>query len=144
VLHVPGQPSSLLRLIAPWVSDADRGWDPGTVFGGRLRREPELLSRLDLGVPRSMLAYLHRLSGLSGWWGLPWTIRRPALVITGDDDPIVPAGNSRILAACLPDAQLRVVRGGGHLLLFDSPAEVAPMIGQFLKGSQEPVRRLAS
>jgi len=143
VLHVPGEPSALLRLLAPWLPHADGGWDPGPTFGGRLRREPHLLSRLDLGVPRSLLAYLHRLSGLSGWWGLPWSIRHPALVITGDDDPIVPAGNSRILAACLPDARLHVVRGGGHLLLFDSPAEVAPMIGAFLRESREAGRLAA-
>jgi len=140
VLHVPGRPTALLRLIAPWLSTGDGRFDPGAVFGGRLRREPELLTRLHLGPPQSLPAYLHRLSGLSGWWGLPWSIRRPALVLTGDDDPIVPAGNSRILAACLPDARLHVVPGGGHLVLFDSPGLVAPVIDDFLSAA-DPVRR---
>jgi pimeloyl-ACP methyl ester carboxylesterase len=131
VLHVPGQPSALLRLLAPWTSpDVQR--DAGRVFGGRIRVEPQLLGTLGLDAPRSLVAYLHRLSGLSGWWGLPWSIRHPTLVITGDDDPIVPASNSRILAACLRNARMHTVRGGGHLLLFDSPAEVAGLIGGFL------------
>jgi poly(3-hydroxyoctanoate) depolymerase len=131
VLHVPGQPSALLRLLAPWTSP-DVMRNAGRVFGGRLRKEPHLLATLGLDTPRSLAAYLHRLSGLSGWWGLPWSIRQPTLVLTGDDDPIVPPSNSRILAACLPNARLHVVRGGGHLLLFDSPERVSWQIGSFL------------
>ena len=103
------------------------------LFGGKVRRHPELVADIGLRWPTSLPAYLHRLSGLTGWLGLPWAIRRPTLVLTGDDDPIVPPANSRILAAALPDARMHVVRGGGHLMLFDSPAEVAPVIGDFLR-----------
>jgi pimeloyl-ACP methyl ester carboxylesterase len=140
VLCVPGQPAALLRLLAPWsFRSADGLADAGAVFGGRLRRQPELLARLGLRGPTGISTYVNRLSGLSGFWGLPWSIRRPTLVLTGDDDPIVPAGNSRILAACLPDARLHVIRGGGHLLLFDSPAEVAPVITGFLNENRRQV-----
>jgi poly(3-hydroxyoctanoate) depolymerase len=45
----------------------------------------------------------------------------------------VPASNSRVLAACLPDARLHVVRGGGHLVVFDSPERVAPVVVDFLR-----------
>jgi pimeloyl-ACP methyl ester carboxylesterase len=50
---------------------------------------------------------------------LPWlrTLRQPTLVLAGDDDPIVPLVNARILAVCIPNARLRIVRGGGHLFL---------------------------
>lgn len=146
VLHVPGEPSALLGLLAPWLFAGSPGLrDAGPVFGGRIRRQPELLARLGLEPPRSLPAYLYRLggltgwtvSGLTGWTGPPWSIRRPTLVLTGDDDPIVPPSNSRILAACLPDARLHVVRGGGHLVLFDSPGEVAPVIAGFLAGAGE-------
>jgi pimeloyl-ACP methyl ester carboxylesterase len=77
-------------------------------------------------------AYWHRLSGLTGWWGAPWSVRQPTLVLTGDDDPIVPPANSRILASLIPGAQLEVIRGGGHLMLFDSPALVGPCVAEFL------------
>jgi pimeloyl-ACP methyl ester carboxylesterase len=134
VLFVPGQPSTLLRLLAPWdLLRPGRAHDPGSLFGGRVRRHPELVADIGLRWPTSLPAYLHRLSGLTGWLGLPWAIRRPTLVLTGDDDPIVPPANSRILAAALPDARIHVVRGGGHLMLFDSPAEVAPVVGTFLR-----------
>lgn len=131
VLHIPGQPAAMLRLLSPWENDLRR--DAGALFGGRIRREPHLLARLDLRIPSDPAAYLNRLSGLSGWWGMPWSLPHRTLVLTGDDDPIVPAQNSRILAACLPNARLHVVRGGGHLVLFDSAAEVAPVIDDFLR-----------
>jgi pimeloyl-ACP methyl ester carboxylesterase len=138
VPHVPGEPSALLGLLAPWLFAGSPGLrDAGPVFGGRIRRQPDLLARLGLEPPRSLPAYLYRLSGLTGWTAPPWSIRRPTLVLTGDDDPIVPPSNSRILAACLPDARLHVVRGGGHLVLFDSPGEVAPVIAGFLAGAGE-------
>jgi poly(3-hydroxyoctanoate) depolymerase len=135
VLHVPGQAQALLRLLSPWWYALPGSMrDAGAVFGGRLRREPELLGRLGLELPSTVLGYLHRLSGLAGWPHLPWAVRHPALVLTGDDDPIVPPENSRILAACLPDARLHILPGAGHLALFDSPAEAAPVIARFLAG----------
>ena len=134
VLHVPGQPSALLRLLTPWVLESQDGSrHAGAVFGGRIRREPHVLAGLGLGGRGSASAYLHRLSGLSGAWALPWSIRQPTLIVTGDDDPIVPVGNSRFLAACIAHASLHVVHGGGHLVLFDSPDEVAPVISDFLR-----------
>jgi poly(3-hydroxyoctanoate) depolymerase len=133
LLHLPGQPAAMLQLLHPLPTDRT-GAAAGRTFGGRIRHEPALLHRLHLEAPRSMEAYWHRLSGLTGWWGMPWSIRQPALVVTGDDDPIVPAGNSRILASLIPGARLAVIPGGGHLMLFDSPAQVLPPVTGFLAG----------
>lgn len=74
------------------------------------------------------------MSRLAGWWGTPWSIRQPTLVLTGDDDPIVPPADSRILASLIPGSRPTVVASGGHLMLFDSPAEVAPHVAAFLGG----------
>jgi pimeloyl-ACP methyl ester carboxylesterase len=134
LLHLPGQPAALLQLVNPLPTDRPTA-ATGRLFGGRLRQDPALLARLHLAPPRSMEAYWHRLSGLAGWWGAPWSIRQPTLVLTGDDDPIVPAGNSRILASLIPGARLEVVPGGGHLMLFDSPADVGPRAATFLGGA---------
>jgi pimeloyl-ACP methyl ester carboxylesterase len=133
LLHMPGQPAALLRLLSPLPTD-QVGAAAGRTFGGRIRREPAVLPRLNLAAPRSLEAYWHRLSGLTGWWGAPWSIRQPTLVLTGDDDPIVHPANSRILASLIPGARLEVVPGGGHLMLFDSPAVVAPHVTAFLAG----------
>jgi pimeloyl-ACP methyl ester carboxylesterase len=133
LIHLPGQPAALLQLMSP-LPTRRTGAAAGRTFGGRIRRDPAVLQRLQLAAPRSVEAYWHRLSGLTGWWGMPWSIRQPALVLTGDDDPIVPAGNSRILASVIPGARLEVVRQGGHLMLFDSPSEVVPRVAGFLSG----------
>lgn len=41
--------------------------------------------------------------------------RLPVLVVTGDDDRIVPTANSIKLAGELPDAQLVVIKNAGHV-----------------------------
>ena len=65
---------------------------------------------------------------------LPWLsrLRQPTLVIAGDDDPIVPLVNGRLLNRLIPDARLHVVNGGGHLFLLERPAEMADLVTRFL------------
>jgi pimeloyl-ACP methyl ester carboxylesterase len=80
------------------------------------------------------VGYLGQLYAMSGWSSLPWlhTVRHPTLVLAGDDDPIIPVFNGRLLAWRLPDARLHVVRGGGHLFILERPAEIAELVTQFL------------
>jgi poly(3-hydroxyoctanoate) depolymerase len=106
----------------------------GIMFGGRLRTEPGLIRILRIRRPGDTQAGLYRMTSLFGWSSLPWlwAIRQPALILCGDDDPITPLINSQIMAALMPDARLEVVRGGGHLMLLDSPARVAPLVTRFL------------
>jgi pimeloyl-ACP methyl ester carboxylesterase len=46
----------------------------------------------------------------------------------------VPLLNARYLAHAIPQARLEVVRGGGHLFLFDEPVRAATAIADFLDG----------
>jgi 3-oxoadipate enol-lactonase len=48
-------------------------------------------------------------------------IAAPTLVLHGDGDELVPAANAVWLARCIPAADLRLVRGAGHLLILESP-----------------------
>jgi alpha/beta hydrolase fold len=84
----------------------------------------------------STWGYLGQFFAISGWTSLPWlgSLRQPTLVLAGDDDPIVPLVNGRILARCIPNARLHVVRGGGHLFLLEQPARMAAMVADYLKG----------
>jgi len=61
---------------------------------------------------------------------LPW-IRQPTLLLAGDDDPIVPLLNARIMRRLLPDAELHIYHGG-HLGLLTEAAELAPVVDRFL------------
>jgi pimeloyl-ACP methyl ester carboxylesterase len=105
------------------------------MFGGRLRIEPELVRAMHIRRPTDAVAALYRMAPLFGWTSLPWlwTIRQPALVIVGDDDPVTPLVNHRIIATMMPRATLHTVRGGGHLVLLESAPQLGPLISSFLQ-----------
>jgi poly(3-hydroxyoctanoate) depolymerase len=137
---VPGSPRVLLALATP-----RRYYQPdyyrriaGRVYGGDARRDPDALLHGSIArfVERpSLLGYAGQIYAISGWTSLPWlrTLRQPTLVIAGDDDPIVPLVNGRILTWCIPNARLHVVHGGGHLFLLERPAPIAALVADFLK-----------
>jgi pimeloyl-ACP methyl ester carboxylesterase len=52
-------------------------------------------------------------------------------VLGGDDDPIVPVVNARLLARRIPDARLHVYHGG-HLGILTESRELVPVIERFL------------
>ena len=136
---MPGSPRVLLSLATP-----RRYYQPdyyrriaGRVYGGAARRDPDAL--LHGSVARfielpSLRGYLGQIYAISGWTSMPWLwrLRQQTLVLAGDDDPIVPLVNGRILARCIPHAQLRIVRGGGHLFVLESPASTAALVAGFL------------
>jgi poly(3-hydroxyalkanoate) depolymerase len=77
--------------------------------------------------PPSVTGYYHQAFAAMTWTSLPWlhTIKQPTLVLSGDDDSIIPAINGRLLAYRIPNARYHAVRRAGHLFLLDSPEKVA-------------------
>ncbi len=61
-------------------------------------------------------------------------LKMPVLVITGDDDRIVPTAQSLRLAQEIPGAQLAVIPACGHLPHEERPAEFLQVIQPFLSG----------
>jgi pimeloyl-ACP methyl ester carboxylesterase len=57
------------------------------------------------------------------------------LVLTGDDDAILPKQNAEALARTLPDAQLLVVRSAGHAMMYQYPHALASDIDRFIAQS---------
>jgi pimeloyl-ACP methyl ester carboxylesterase len=133
---IPGRPDVVLRFVRPRAyADLDElERSAGRIFGGRLRAEPGLVHRWHLRPAPDLRSYLYRLVGTAGFSSLPWLHRLPhhTLVVHGDDDPIVPLINARTVACRVPHATLRVVHGGGHLMVLDSAAEVLPIVTDFL------------
>ncbi|MGA2925634.1 MAG: alpha/beta fold hydrolase [Solirubrobacteraceae bacterium] len=84
--------------------------------------------------PPSLKGYYMQAFGVMTFTSLPWlhTLPHQTLVLSGDDDPIVPAINGAVLAHRIRNARHHVVRGGGHLFMIDSPDEVAPLVEEFL------------
>ena len=137
---MPGNPVALWHFIHP------RSYHPerlervaGAMFGGRLRTEPELVRSMHIRRPTDTVAALYRMAPLFGWTSLPWlwAIGQPTLLIAGDDDPVTPLVNHRIIASLIPRARLHVVRGGGHLVLLDSAHQIGPLITGFLQEERE-------
>jgi poly(3-hydroxyoctanoate) depolymerase len=133
---MPGSPKALWHFVHP------RSYHPerlervaGDMFGGRMRTEPELVRTMHIRRPTDTLAALYRMAPLFGWTSLPWlwAVGQPTLIVAGDDDPVTPLVNHRVIASMMPRARLHTVAGGGHLLLLDSAAQIGPVITGFLR-----------
>jgi poly(3-hydroxyoctanoate) depolymerase len=135
-LMVPGRVSVMLRMASPlrYLLPDYMQTVAGKLYGGSLRTN-KLAARRHAGrmKPPSILGYYYQVFSIFGWSSLPWLhkLRQPTLVLAGNDDPIVPLINSRILAAGIPGARLRVV-DCGHLLLLTRARVLAPEIEEFL------------
>jgi len=136
---VPGSPRVLWALATP-----RRYYQPdyfrriaGRIYGGAARRDPDAMlhgSLARFAHAPSFSGYLAQLYAIAGWTSLPWLVRlpQPTLVIAGDDDPVVPPINGRILGRLIPGARLHIVPGGGHLFLLERPTEIATIVTEFL------------
>jgi poly(3-hydroxyalkanoate) depolymerase len=136
-LMVPGRPWVLLRLLTP-----RRHRDPGyaarvagELYGGSARQDPILARDLlhataRLGPARG---YYYQLIASLGWTSLPWLpkLRPPTLILAGDDDPIIPLVNGRIMHWLIPRSRLHIY-DGGHLELAADPERLANAVEAFL------------
>ena len=87
-----------------------------TIYGGRLRDQPELAARLlDGHSPfASRRGYLLQLAAAAGWTSLPFLqlIRQRTLLLAGDDDPIVPMANARLIESPAANAERHLYHDG--------------------------------
>jgi pimeloyl-ACP methyl ester carboxylesterase len=60
-------------------------------------------------------------------------IRHPVLVITGDEDRMMPPENSRLLAEGIAGAELYLVRSAGHMFFAEKPGEVNDRLTRFFQ-----------
>ena len=97
----------------------------GISWGGRLAQQFALRN------PRLCRQLI--LVATPGFTTLPLLplIRQRTLVLTGDQDPIIPVASGRILAAGIPHATLHVYHGG-HVELVTRPSLLTPVITSFL------------
>lgn len=136
-LMVPGRPHVLAKMLTP-----RRHRDPeyarriaGEIYGGIMRTHPEraaeVLHTYTRRGPRR--GYYYQLLAGAGWSSLPGLrlIRQPTLIVAGDDDPLIPLVNARIMHRCIPDSRLHVYRGG-HLELLTHARTLTPVVDEFL------------
>ncbi len=138
MLMVPGNPKALTKMANP-----RRYIDPDymnehfqTLYGGldpdgQAHQKDSHIGRLKPPSPRG---YLYQLIAMLGWTSLPALpfMSKQVLVMMGDDDQIVPVINGRILATAIPNAELEIVKGGGHLFLLTHADESVARLRAFL------------
>ncbi len=133
---VPGKPKVLLRMASPrrYIQPSYGVQIAADIYGGAFRRDPKLATRHASKVRSgSKLGYYWQLFAGLGWTSIHWLhkIYQPTLVLAGDDDPIIPLINMRLLAWRIPNSQLHII-DDGHLFLVTRAALVAPLIMDFL------------
>jgi poly(3-hydroxyalkanoate) depolymerase len=134
MVMVPGNFSALSRMVQP-----KRYTDPDymmknfeTLYGDAVGKGAEgHKSRIS---PPTRKGYAYQLMAMAGWTSMHFLpfLKQPTLVMSGDRDHIVPLINGRILRAAIPRADLRVVKGGGHLFMVSRTPEIVPVITRFL------------
>jgi poly(3-hydroxyalkanoate) depolymerase len=134
---MPGRPEVLWKMATPRRYLSRRYMDlvASDIYGGELRGAPELLAQHAARIrPPTIRGYLYQLLAGAGWTSVHWLhrLRQPTLILAGDDDPIVPLVNARLMAALIPQSRLHVIRGGGHLFLLVQAKALAPEIKDFL------------
>jgi pimeloyl-ACP methyl ester carboxylesterase len=113
----------------------------GSLAGGRARHDGRWIAEqgeLRLQQAPSTRGYITQLISLFGWSSLPrlCEIEIPTLVIAGDDDPLTPVANGKLLAHMLPQGRLLVFHGEGHLMVLDAESGAQPAIREFLEAKR--------
>jgi pimeloyl-ACP methyl ester carboxylesterase len=138
MLMVPARIGVLSKMVTP-----RRYRDPAyaeaiaaELYGGLMRRRPDELRHVVYERERlgSRVGYVLQLLAGVGWTSLPALplIRQHTLVLAGNDDPLIPLVNARIMHALLPHATLHVY-DDGHLGLLTSADELGPLVSRFLR-----------
>ena len=85
--------------------------------------------------PPSARGYMYQLLCMLGWTSapaLPFLLKQETLIMMGDDDAIVPLVNGKFLDMLIPNSELVVMEGGGHLFLLSHEEESIAAIRGFL------------
>ena len=133
---VPGNPSVLAKMATP-----RRYQDPvymseiaPDIYGGDLRSNPEFVRHMAHTMhSNEPLGYFYQLMAGIGWTSLLWLrfLRQPTLILAGDDDPIVPSINAKIMHQLIPYSKLYIYHGG-HLGLVTHARKLTPHIEDVL------------
>jgi pimeloyl-ACP methyl ester carboxylesterase len=135
-LMIPGDPRVLWKMATPrrYIDKNFMRRVAPEIYGGAFRNNPDALAaHAEAMTGTTEKGYLYQLIAMAGWTSLPWlwTLKQPALILAGRDDPIGPPVNARLMARLMPNARLKLL-DEGHLFLVTSPVESAEIIEAFL------------
>ena len=141
--------AAVLAYVRAWVPEPGKaplaGNSVGTDKAFLDRDMPGLIRELGPRMmPTSKYGYLMQQLALSGWTSLPWLwlLKQPVLIMAGDDDPVIPLANAKIMSRLIKNCRLHVVHDG-HLFLVSDPAGSSRVVRDFLEAPQVTARRAA-
>jgi pimeloyl-ACP methyl ester carboxylesterase len=112
---------------------------------GFAERDPEMVEKLieyRLSEPVPALAYAAQFAAGAGMGLLtPQQVNSrmralvmPVLVLSGDDDRVVPTVNARLLRDKIAGSRLEIIAESGHFFPLEKPAETVRIVAEFLVG----------
>ena len=137
MLMVPGNAKALTKMANP-----RRYIDPDfmiknfeTLYGKGLGNSPGKGGHMSRLKPPSPRGYMYQLLAMLGWTSapaLPFLLKQDTLIMMGDDDAIVPLANGKFLNLLIPNSELVIMEGGGHLFLLSHKEESVDAMRHFL------------
>ncbi|MDC8783793.1 poly(3-hydroxyalkanoate) depolymerase [Roseateles koreensis] len=137
VFMVPARPSVLLKMATPrrYISRSYIKQISGDIYGGDFRANPGAAAQFFGHVKwQSKLGYYLQIAAMTGWTSIHWLHRlnQPTLVMAGNDDPLIPLINARLMNRLIPNSELKVF-DCGHLFLLTRMQESVSAIREFLQ-----------
>ncbi len=157
MLMVPGNPAALSKMADPrrYVDAAFMAKHFETLYGGvqpattgagqnDIQNEGKgaHIGRLTPPTPRG---YFYQLLAMVGWTSAPALpfLKKPTLIMMGDDDQIVPVVNGKILNKLIPNSELEIMEGGGHLFLLSHREQSVSAMRRFLDTPEPEMAKAA-
>jgi pimeloyl-ACP methyl ester carboxylesterase len=136
-----GMPPEAMAAFQKDAEAAFGGLMEGAVSAKTKRERPEILELMkaqfavEANFPRSVFAAAGADPGGVFNWNITTRlkeIRKPTLVLAGEEDQGTPVAVNKFLADNIPGAQLRVVKDVGHFYQLENPPEFNRELRQFL------------
>lgn len=136
MLMMPGNPAALTKMANPrrYVDAAYMARHFETLYGEALSNSSGKGGHMDRLTPPSPRGYIYQLLAMVGWSSAPALpfMKKETLILMGDEDQIVPLLNGKFLNMLIPNSELVVMEGGGHLFLLSHKDESIAAIRTFL------------
>ena len=143
MVMVPGAPAALSKMANPrrFVDAAFMQKHFTTLYGGGLGKSPDREKHMGRLKPPSTRGYMYQLLAMLGWTSAPALpfLKKPTMIMMGDEDAIVPLTNGRILNSLIPGSELEIFEGGGHLFLLSHREQSVSCIRSFLDREERPL-----
>ncbi len=59
-------------------------------------------------------------------------VQVPALIVAGTHDALTPTKYAEYLAAHIPESELHIIEGAGHMLVMERASQIAKWIEEFV------------